>query len=179
MVDYWKDVPGIDDLSEGFSNGDKVQFTAGDAKGKVGKVIKDDGKWITVATPSGEVKAKADTIKKISDAEFKKAKSSRAKGGSLAQAKRRALSEAAGVDSSYLQRSLDILADDFKRGEKEEKALVPILRHIESRLNQSFPDGDVSSADIEDLLKEVAARKAVKKSGMSIPDLVDMIMDVQ
>jgi hypothetical protein len=159
-MDYWKNVPGINDHKSIV-----VSEKAGDAKSYLKRdVIKQmisSGKW---EVSHGDVNGKSGsslTMKQMGK-----------KGGKS----RNVIIESA-IDSGYLQHSLDMLAKDFRRGEKEERAIVPILRHIESRLNQSFPDGDVSEADIEDLLKEVAARSAIKKSKMSISDIISMIMD--
>ena len=55
--------------------------------------------------------------------------------------------------------------------------MVPILKYVMDRLNQSFPDGDVSKADIVDLISEVGARKALKQSKMSKFDVADMVLD--
>jgi hypothetical protein len=83
--------------------------------------------------------------------------------------------EAAGLDTTHLQRSCEMMADDFKRGEKEEKAMVPALKWMESRLNQSFPDGDVTDSDLQDLCREVGGRKVLKKAGMSSLEFINMI----
>jgi hypothetical protein len=83
----------------------------------------------------------------------------------------------AGLDSDYLQNSLGMLIDDFKSGPAEEKKIVPVLKWVRDRVNQSIPDGDVSKADIMDFLKEPSGRKMLSKSGMSSSDLVSMVMD--
>ena len=84
--------------------------------------------------------------------------------------------ESSGKDSQYVQNGLESLIDDFKR-EPYEKHMVPILKYVMDRLNQSFPDGDVSKADIVDLISEVGARKALKQSKMSKFDVADMVLD--
>jgi hypothetical protein len=155
-MDYWKKVPGIDEAKD--EKGFLVALNTALTELAHAAVLSDN-------------KAISKTLISHKKAIEKEVQSA-AKGLKEARNVRP-------VDSSYLQRSLDIIADDYKHGEKEEKRLVPIFRHIESRLNQSFPDGDVTAEDIEDLLKEVSSRSAVKKSGMSVPNLVDMIMDVQ
>jgi len=86
------------------------------------------------------------------------------------------LKEASGKDSDYVQRGLEDLIDDFKRV-KEEKHMVPILQWVKDRLNQSFPDGDVTDADITDLLSEPGARSALKKSKMSKSEVADMVLN--
>ena len=86
------------------------------------------------------------------------------------------LDEASGMDSQYVQNGLDALIGDFKRS-KYEKHMVPMLQYIMDRLNQSFPDGDVSKADIIDLATEVGARSHLKKSKLSKYDIADMVLD--
>jgi hypothetical protein len=66
------------------------------------------------------------------------------------------IKENAALDSDYLQRQLKILADDVKRDEPELASAYLFLQH---RLYQSFPDGDVSREEIEDLLHEPQGRK--------------------
>lgn len=63
------------------------------------------------------------------------------------------------LDSDYLQRQLKILADDMKRDEPEVAKAYLFIQH---RINQSFPDGDVSREDVEDLLHEPQGRKHLK-----------------
>lgn len=197
-MDYWKDVPGIDEagnteevrairtdltkLSSALSrmaSKDKrfkkaeelvdkarkllfdLQESAGDAKNYVKRdVLKQmikSGKW---EVDSGDVEGKS--------------------GSSLVMRshigkKRNVIIEASGMDSQYVQKGLEALIDDFKR-EPYEKHMVPVLKFILSRLNQSFPDGDVTDADIQDLLSEPGARSALKKSKMSKFDVSDMVL---
>jgi hypothetical protein len=86
------------------------------------------------------------------------------------------LQEGSGKDSQYVQRGLEDLIDDFKRV-PQEKHMVPILRWVMDRLNQSFPDGDVTDADIIDLISEPGARSALKKSKMSKAEVADMVLE--
>ncbi len=60
------------------------------------------------------------------------------------------------MDSDYLQRQLKILADDMKDDDPDVAKAYLFIQH---RLNQSFPDGDASRADIQDLLNEPQGRK--------------------
>ncbi len=68
------------------------------------------------------------------------------------------INEAKEMDSQYLQKRLDDLAKDAKKNKEEDKAEV--YSYLSSRLNQSYPGGDVSMVDIEDLLKHPSIRKA-------------------
>jgi hypothetical protein len=87
------------------------------------------------------------------------------------------MDEGSGMDSSYLLNSLGMLIDDFKSGEPEEKKIVPVLKWVRDRVNQSIPDGDVEKSDIKDFLTEPSGRKYLKKSGMSAAETISMIMD--
>lgn len=136
MVDYWKDVPGINEPVK---------------EGKLGGYS-----WET----------DKDDDKKAADK--KKKKKGKNKTG-------RPVKENAALDSDYLQNSLEAIIGDFTYG--PEKKIGRALQWIKDRIFQSFPDGDVSRADIADLLKEPQGRKALKKSGMSSDEMVSMVMD--
>lgn len=60
------------------------------------------------------------------------------------------------MDSDYLQRQLKILADDMKDDDPDVAKAYLFIQH---RLNQSFPDGDVSREEIKDILNEPQGRK--------------------
>lgn len=158
MVDYWKNVPGID----GDNTGHTMDEKSGDAKNYLKRdVIKQmikSGKW---EVDSGDADGKS--------------------GSSLIMrshtGKKRAVIIESAIDSDHLQNSLNALIDDFKSGPAEEKKIVSALKWVRDRINQSIPDGDVKDADIEDFLKEPSGRKMLKKSGMKSAEMVSMIMD--
>lgn len=83
------------------------------------------------------------------------------------------LKEARGLDSHYLQKLLGDLYDDMKRYEPDDAAFYQFLK---DRINQSFPDGDVTRRDIDDILREPQARKVTKKINAS--ELVDELFDM-
>lgn len=64
------------------------------------------------------------------------------------------------MDSQYLQRNLKELMDDFDKSEKYERQFIDNLK---ARLNQSYPDGDVTMKNIDDIIKEPDMRKLVSK----------------
>jgi hypothetical protein len=78
------------------------------------------------------------------------------------------------MDSNYLLSSLENLIDDIKRDEKD---LAKVLQWVWDRVNQSIPDGDVTSKDIKEFLNEPSGRKYLKKSGETTADLIDMILN--
>jgi hypothetical protein len=84
------------------------------------------------------------------------------------------IDEGKGMDSDYLRTSLKNLIDDIKRDEKD---LAKVLQWVWDRVNQSIPDGDVTSKDIEEFLMEPDGRKLLKKTGDSKFDITDMILN--
>jgi len=81
------------------------------------------------------------------------------------------------MDSQYLQRNLKITAKDIR---KMEPNLSKLLFKLASRLNQSYPDGDVGIEDIKKLLNEPSMRslaRSVKHLDISLDDYVADIMD--
>lgn len=67
------------------------------------------------------------------------------------------------LDSDYLQRQLTILADDMK---SDEPKVAKAYLFLKDRLNQSFPDGDVSMEDVKSILREPQGRK----HSLNLPD---------
>ena len=61
------------------------------------------------------------------------------------------------LDSQYLRDMLSDLAKDAKRS--GEKDMYKFYDYLETRINQSYPDGDVSREDIEDLMDDSRFRK--------------------
>lgn len=61
------------------------------------------------------------------------------------------------LDSQYLRDMLSDLAEDAKRN--GEKDLYKLYDYLETRINQSYPSGDVSREDIEDLMDDSRFRK--------------------
>jgi len=86
------------------------------------------------------------------------------------------LTEGKKLDSQHVQRSLGIIIDDMKSGPKEERKVIPALQWLMDRLNQSYPDGDIDSKIVKDLLTEPEGRKLLKKSGWSTLDVIDYVM---
>ena len=80
------------------------------------------------------------------------------------------LSEIKGYDSQYLQKALRDIADDDDELEK-------VLNSLADRLNQTFPDGDVSVKDIRTLLNEPDNRKLVTRSPMGREEIIKYIWD--
>lgn len=181
MNNYWKDIPSAEEQLLEFmpktkknqkrDKGQANELKAAEEKAealskksgdKTVYMYSKDGAWIVTTTDpkiTGSIKPK------------------RFKGGSqIMEGKKGGIIESA-YDSDYLQNALDSLIDDFKSGPAEEKKIVPMLKHVLSRINQSYPDGDVSDSDVADLLREPSSRKVLKKAGMSSSEAVSMIMD--
>jgi hypothetical protein len=78
------------------------------------------------------------------------------------------------LDSQYLQKSIGYVIDDIKR-DPDEKQMVKVLKWVKSRLNQSFPDGDVTQDDIADILREPSARGIMKAAGTSYMEIIDYV----
>ena len=88
------------------------------------------------------------------------------------------LNEAKFLDSNFLMRTLDAMISDMKRFEPN---TAKLFKHLYDRINQSYPDGDVTKNNVIDLLKEPSARSLVKKTEKegfkSYYDIVDFIFD--
>jgi hypothetical protein len=80
------------------------------------------------------------------------------------------------IDSDYLQRSIKGVISDIKK-DPDEKMMVPVLKWINTRLNQSYPDGDVTYENVVDILREVGARGKMKKAGTTYLEIMDFIWD--
>ena len=89
--------------------------------------------------------------------------------------KKRKLKESyGGLDSHYLQNSIGLVISDIKR-DPDEKHMVKVLKFVKDRLNQSYPDGDVTQDNVADLLREPGARNIMKKAGTSYYEIIDYI----
>lgn len=152
-MDYWKDVPGIE---EGV-NTDVV------------RAIRSE---LTHISSRLDYLATSGT----KDKRFKKAEGFVDKARKiLFDLQESKLKESSGMDSNYLRDSLGNLIDDIKRDEKD---LAKVLQWVWDRVNQSIPDGDVTSADIGEFLTEPDGRKLLRKSGESKADIADMILNI-
>ena len=80
------------------------------------------------------------------------------------------------IDSDYLQQSIKGVISDIRK-DPDEKMMVPILKWINSRLKQSYPDGDVTYENVVDILREVGARGKMKKAGTTYLEIMDFIWD--
>lgn len=78
------------------------------------------------------------------------------------------------IDSHYLQKSLDTLIDDTKR---DEPNINKLLKYLKSRINQSYPSGDVERKDIDDILKDPRARSIVKQAGKESEYYIDSLFE--
>ena len=163
-MDYWKDVPGIDEGTdaEGRSIAD-FQNLIGDLNSALG-ALKDLKTQVQRKNPASAKRARKTlgTSIKFIDTGLKSVFS-----------KKSNMKESSGMDSNYLRDSLKNLIDDIKRDEKD---LAKVLQWVWDRVNQSIPDGDVTSADIGEFLTEPSGRKLLKKSGESKADIADMIL---
>jgi len=79
-----------------------------------------------------------------------------------------------GLDSQYLQNSIGLVIDDIKR-DPDEKHMVKVLKFVKDRLNQSFPDGDITQEDIANILREPNSRGIMKKAGTSYMEIIEYI----
>lgn len=82
------------------------------------------------------------------------------------------------LDSNYLQRTLNIIKLDLR---KDAPNLAKLLSHLEDRINQSFPDGDVTQKDFNELMGEVNTRKLIQKAdkeGFDRQEIIDMIFTI-
>lgn len=88
------------------------------------------------------------------------------------------LNEVNSLDSDYLMRTIDSIIKDMKRYEPNTSKL---LKHLNGRINQSYPDGDVTKKNVIDLLKEPTMRPLLKKAESegfkSYYEIVDYIFD--
>jgi len=78
------------------------------------------------------------------------------------------------LDSEYLQRALKLSAEDLNY-DAQEKVLGKLLIYIAARLNQSYPDSDVTQDHITDILKEPITRRLFKKTKMSLSAVMDFV----
>lgn len=56
------------------------------------------------------------------------------------------------LDSHFLQKQLDDLIDDSKRN--GDRDIVKFYDYLRTRINQSYPDGDISIRDVNDILDD-------------------------
>jgi hypothetical protein len=89
---------------------------------------------------------------------------------------KRYLIEGKKLDSQHVQRGIGLIIDDMKSGPKEERKVIPTLQWLTDRLNQSYPDGDIDAKIVKEILTEPEGRKLVKKSGWSLLDIIDYVM---
>lgn len=62
------------------------------------------------------------------------------------------------LDSQYLQRQLELVIEDL-----DNPAEIAVVEYIVSRLNQSYPDGDVDKEILTQFIKESQIRREVNK----------------
>lgn len=79
------------------------------------------------------------------------------------------------TDSEYIQNSLKRHIEDIKDDNPE---YVEVLEYVINRLNQSYPQGDITKENLLDILSEPSIRKAVSNiKGMIKDEVVDDIMN--
>lgn len=83
---------------------------------------------------------------------------------------KKVIKETKGIDSRYFQKSLDDIIHDVKRNEPQ---LAKVLTYIKSRLNQSYPNDDITQNDINDILND----PRIKNSANNVSDEIQFHID--
>ncbi len=78
------------------------------------------------------------------------------------------------VDSKYLIKTLEDGLDDLM---DEDEGLYNIIKNLTYKLEQSYPDGDITEKELKAILTEPKFRKLIKKAKTSISDVLWWIMN--
>ena len=84
------------------------------------------------------------------------------------------LNERRGIDSHYLQNMLDDLIRDTKRNEPKTSKMLSSLK---SRIEQSYPSGQVEREDVDDILNDPRMRRVVEPAGATGEYYIDSLFE--
>lgn len=85
------------------------------------------------------------------------------------------MDEAPKRDSQYLSRNAEFLAKDMRRDDPD---YAEVMGQVATRLNQSYPDGDVSKKEVVDILKDSRIKREMRKINMSAQQIVDELWNI-
>lgn len=78
------------------------------------------------------------------------------------------------VDSPYLQDTIEVILDDWSQELSDDEKRA--LEFLKARLNQSYPSGDVTRSNLEDLMQQFLRRRDPDLRISDLMELVDIIM---